>query len=56
MQVNPSTGLKVGGAWNNHEGLPSDYNQTYAQLLNASGYNVNVSAVKKRLCASPQRS
>eukprot|EP00043_Microstomoeca_roanoka_P002730 m.39995 g.39995 ORF g.39995 m.39995 type:complete len:549 (-) comp11678_c0_seq1:123-1769(-) len=42
MQVNPSTGLLVNGAWNNHEGLPADYNYTYADVLGRNGFNVGI--------------
>lgn len=42
MQVNPNTGLQVGGAWNNHEGLPGGYNETWADYATARGYNVKI--------------
>ena len=32
-QTNPSTGLYVNGAWNNHEGLSSNYNKKFMNIL-----------------------
>lgn len=42
QQVNPSTGLKVDGAWNNHEGLADSYNYTFADVLKAHNFNVGI--------------
>eukprot|EP01147_Barroeca_monosierra_P003495 gene3495-6122_t len=41
-QVNPDTGLFVKGAYNNHEGLPANYSNTFAEVLKRNGYNVGI--------------
>lgn len=43
-QVNPSTGLHVNGAWNNHEGWPAGFNKTIFDVLSAYGnYSYKIS-------------
>jgi arylsulfatase A-like enzyme len=43
MQTGPETGLHVNGAWNNHEGLDTNYSLRYDQLLERiGGYNVKI--------------
>ena len=41
-QASPSTGLYVNGAWNNHEGLPSNYSSKFMDVLSdSSNFNNN---------------
>jgi arylsulfatase K len=36
-------GIRVGGAWNNYEGLPANYSNRIDQVLERSGYAVKIS-------------
>ena len=36
-------GFEVGGAWNNYEGLPSNFTDRIDQVLGRNGYNVKIS-------------
>jgi len=49
MQENPVTGLKVGGSWNNHEGLPLNYTNKISDILERNGYNVGIFGISSFL-------
>ena len=47
--------IKVGGSWNNYEGLPVNYNNRMDQVLNRSGYDTLLSGKYDSLCLKTSR-